>query len=243
MVQGTALQERGLADTAAQPPVAAVPSKATTVPKVDKTLQRRLLKREVQKGQWGYATQHCIMAWKRIHADVPATQILEADPDIAKPLYFWQLVSLIGTELMFDIVNKFYTRVYEDIEDPTFVAAFTRVAKKEHHIETQIQLWVDAMGAGKFYHGGASRLDFHHKNNASQVLNHCGAVRWMGHMRDTFEETNFGEDPRVKVAMMDFLFVMMEHYKHDFKFNTGAAVYGDEWIGQQMCDAKGANRV
>jgi hypothetical protein len=91
------------------------------------------------------------MAWKRIHADVPATQILEADPDIAKPLYFWQLVSLIGTELMFDIVNKFYTRVYEDREDPTFVAAFTRIAKKEHHIETQIQLWVDAMGAGSLW--------------------------------------------------------------------------------------------
>ena len=47
------------------------------------------------------------------------------------------------------------------------------------------------MGGGKKYHGGDFRLNFHHSNNASQVMNARGATRWMHHMRETIMSTDF----------------------------------------------------
>ncbi len=43
---------------------------------------------------------------------------LDADMDPSKPLYFWQLYSLIGHEPIISIVQNFYERVYGDEEEP-----------------------------------------------------------------------------------------------------------------------------
>ena len=53
------------------------------------------------------------------------------------------------------------------------------------------RFWLDTMGGGKKYHGGDFRLNFHHSNNASQVMNARGATRWMHHMRETIMSTDF----------------------------------------------------
>lgn len=48
----------------------------------------------------------------------------------------------------------------------------------------------------------------------------------MHHMQLAVAETNVGKDPRVKDAILNFIYVMMEMYKKDFRFNTDEHVYG-----------------
>ena len=74
---------------------------------------------------------------------------LEADTDVFKQLYFWQLHSLIGREPILDICRDFYDFVYLDFEEPWFREVFEEVASKEHHILTQAAYWIDAMGGGR----------------------------------------------------------------------------------------------
>ena len=157
--------------------------------------------------------------------DADAEQIgmsLEADLDSKASLYPWQLYSLIGREPIDAIVSDFYGRVYADTGQEWFRKAFTRISGKDHHIAVQAAYWIDAFGGGKAYHGGHYRLKFHHKHNASQVLNARGAKRWMYHMRGALEAYDFSKlDPRVKPCIIEFLRIKMQSYasEHIFLFD------------------------
>lgn len=52
----------------------------------------------IRDGKLGHITQSCIDAWKKHYGDHPATVCLKADPDPRKPLYYWQLYSLLGEQ-------------------------------------------------------------------------------------------------------------------------------------------------
>ena len=145
---------------------------------------------------------------------------VEADMDRSKPLYFWQLYSLIGHEPIIEIVKDFYKRVYADDEESWFRNAFSRIGGVEYHVQAQAMYWIDAFGGGKVYHGGSYRLSFHHHHNASEVMNAIGARRWMHHMRGALESQKF-EDPRVLPCIVDFLSTKMKTYakEHEWEYD------------------------
>jgi truncated hemoglobin YjbI len=149
---------------------------------------------------------------------------LDADMDPSKPLYFWQLYSLIGHEPIISIVQNFYERVYGDEEEPWFRNAFDEISGIDHHVQTQALYWIDAFGGGKMYHGGNYRLNFHHHGNASHVMNAKGAKQWMHHMRGALEENcDKFDDPRVMPCIVEFLKVKMKTYakEHCWEFDEG----------------------
>lgn len=184
----------------------------------------------------GYATAQGRSEWlsdRGVGAKKARTisKSMHADPDVSKPLYFWQIYSLIGQKAIYAIVENFYVRVYADTEAPWFRDAFTRIGSMEHHIYAQAAYWVDVMGGGKHYHGGSYRIDFHHSHNASQVMNASGASRWMHHMRGALNDQHF-QDRRVKPCIVDFLRTKMKKYaeEHKWKFDEGDFDFGGNAI-------------
>lgn len=177
-------------------------------------------------GGVGYATAQGRVDWMRSQGLPETSEITEdvqADLDPKKPLYYWQLYSLLGPLRIEDIVRRFYTRVYDDDDDPDFRKAFTRISAMEHHVQTQTAFWVDVMGGGPAYHGGDYRLNFHHTNNAASVLNAKGAARWMFHMGNTLKEVKLNMiDIRIKPCLVEFLRTKMKKYakEHKWKFDN-----------------------
>ena len=173
----------------------------------------------------------------------PEIMNLMADPDIEKPLYYWQLYSLLGPEPIVDICTTFYDCVYNDTTAPWFLTVFEEAASKEHHITAQAQYWIDVMGGGKKYPGGNKRLTFHHWYNANDIMTSQGASQWMSYMKrairhvvlskhkslaDGGQEHNeyrqyelLRTDPRIIPCIVDFLKTKMQSYAnfHKFKLN------------------------
>lgn len=151
---------------------------------------------------------------------------LNASNDPGKPIQFWQLYSVLGSERILAIVSRFYERVYND--ELWFRSVFMRVASKERHIQTQSAMWIDVMGGGQQYHGGEFRLNFHHTHNAMELMNSKGAERWVLLMTQTLNEDNidFTSDARVRPAINTFLTYFMSKYADDFKFDN-RAVFGE----------------
>jgi hypothetical protein len=83
------------------------------------------------------------------HASIADT--LSADPDRTKPLFYWQIHSIVGADWVYSLITRFYERVYADEEDPEFRHAFSRISGIEHHVATQSSFWVDSFGGGKCY--------------------------------------------------------------------------------------------
>jgi truncated hemoglobin YjbI len=168
----------------------------------------------------GYTTDQSrreyLEVWKKTEDELSPS--LVADPDKTKPLFFWQLYSLIGEDPIIAIITDFYTCVYADKEEKSFRQAFTRISGKEHHILTQAAYWIDAMGGGRAYHGGSHRLNFHHAHNAGSVMNARGAKRWMHHMRSALANYDFTKlyDPRIKPCIVEFLKTKMIVYAEEF---------------------------
>jgi len=151
---------------------------------------------------------------------------LAASNDETKPIQFWQLYSVLGTDRIVSIVRGFYDRVYED--EPWFSSVFERIASKEHHIATQASMWVDVMGGGHYYHGGEFRLNFHHTHNAMELMNNKGAERWVTLMTHSLNdpELDLTSDPRVRPAINTFLQFFMEKYVEEFNFDA-QKVFGE----------------
>jgi truncated hemoglobin YjbI len=152
------------------------------------------------------------------------SESLSADPNMECPLYYWQLYSIMGTERILELVTTFYELVYADTQEPWFRTAFARLSEKEHHIQTQAAYWIDAMGGGKYYHGGEYRLNFHHTHNAESVMTARGATRWMYHMRCALTQHAIALnnlDRRIIPALLDFLKVKMFKYasQHGWDFD------------------------
>jgi hypothetical protein len=130
----------------------------------------------------GKCTEEGRIDWINAHGmqnaekDVPTS--LEADPDQSQPLYFWQLHSVMGPKLIEKIVSEFYTRVYNDDENPQFRDAFKLLNGLEHQISKQTHFWIDVFGGGKLYLAGEFAVKFHHKQPlAKDVMNAEGATR------------------------------------------------------------------
>lgn len=158
------------------------------------------------------------------------SESLTADPNLDAPLYYWQLYSILGTERIFDLVTTFYESVYGDYEEAWFRTAFARLSDKDHHIQTQAAYWIDAMGGGKYYHGGDYRLNFHHTHNAGDVMSARGAKRWMHHMKLAIVKHSnelCKLDRRIVPCLLDFLKVKMLKYSREHGWDFDGSDFDD----------------
>lgn len=145
---------------------------------------------------------------------------LKASSDLAKPIQFWQLYSVLGQDRIVEIVANFYERVFAD--EDWFTSVFARVGGIGHHVNTQAAMWIDVMGGGPYYHGGEYRLNFHHTHNAIQLMNEKGAKRWSQLMLDTLDDStqHMTDDPRVRPSINTFLDHFMGKYSQEFAFEN-----------------------
>lgn len=238
--------------TAASPSKPAIESKATMSKTDSLKSESSEQPPSLRKCSMGFATGAAITYFLKMHPEVPreAANSLQADLDRSQPLYFWQLYSVLGTDLIVKIVENLYASIAADIEEPWLPKAFTRISGWDHHVASQAAFWLDAMGRGKCYHGGEGRLEFHHHHNAGHVMTQVGAARWMHHMRLALDKSDLGPDPRVSGTIEEFLRTRMEKYASQFAFQTGDRVYkswcADDWertaswhkFGPQACAPK-----
>jgi truncated hemoglobin YjbI len=186
----------------------------------------------------GYATRESRQEWFEAHGqplpggderrELPVDMLTANTDDPSAQLFHWQLYSLLGSDRIVALVRRFYERVFNDTDDPSFKQAFVQVAGLEHHVETQSAYWIDAMGGGKQYHGSGYRLKFHHENNAKQVMNAEGATRWMHHMTLTLEEFEpvfRAIDKRITSCIVDFLETKMKKYAKQFQWRFDKKEY------------------
>jgi len=152
---------------------------------------------------------------------------LDASNSQDKPIQFWQLHSVLGTQKIINIVSRFYDKVFDD--EPWFTSVFKRVGSKERHINTQAAMWVDVMGGGHQYHGAEFRLNFHHTQNAMELMNAKGAARWISLMKATLDDPDLDltTDPRVRPALNTFLSFFVDKYADDFDFAISGGGDGD----------------
>jgi hypothetical protein len=87
-------------------------------------------------------------------AGVPETT--QADPDPSKPLYFWQLYSVMGEERIKALTQQFYTYVFND-ENDWFRKIFASMTTMEMAIWSASTFFLDVMGGGRHYPGGVRR--------------------------------------------------------------------------------------
>mmetsp|Transcript_19692 Transcript_19692/g.46024 ORF Transcript_19692/g.46024 Transcript_19692/m.46024 type:complete len:241 (-) Transcript_19692:286-1008(-) len=158
---------------------------------------------------------------------------LQASTNTNDPLYFWQLYSLIGEELVLELLTNFYDRVFDDTEEfHWFRAIFEELTSKQYHIIAQTYMWLDCFGCGRMYHGGEFRLDFHHRQtSAFTIMNGRGAERWIHHMKAALDDEipigNEVTDSRIRVAINTFLQFFLEYYGDSFGFEVAPNVFGD----------------
>lgn len=145
---------------------------------------------------------------------------LTAPSDTSKPIQFWQLYSVLGQDPIVEIVQRFYQRVFE--QDDWFKSVFERVGGINHHINTQVSMWIDVMGGGPYYHGAEFRLNFHHTHNAMQLMNEKGAELWSWLMLETLDASShlMTDDPRIRPSINTFLSFFMNKYADDFAFEN-----------------------
>jgi len=161
------------------------------------------------------------------HAHQLSSVVSLCAPDnLNKPIQFWQLYSVLGSERIHNIVSRFYDRVF--VDEPWFTSVFERVASKPRHISTQSAMWMDVMGGGPQYHGAEFRLNFHHTHNAMELMNAKGAKRWVELMKATLDDPDLDltSDSRVRTAINTFLSFFMSKYAEDFEFEN-QFVFGD----------------
>ena len=177
------------------------------------------------------------------HSKLNETEVptsLEASMDITKPLYYWQLFSILGRDPIVDIMTRFYVSIFEDDdkEYAWFSQTFRDIASLDYHINAQAAYWIDSMGGGKLYPGGSRRINFHHSSSESlPVMTAPGAKRWMYFMRNSIRNQDFSEynDPRIVPCLVDFLKVKMIAYAahHNFEFDESDFVYEDYVVKNQ----------
>jgi truncated hemoglobin YjbI len=158
---------------------------------------------------------------------------LEAPDDPDHPLYFWQLFSILGSEPVEKFINNFYDRVFLDEDDDDFRATFEKSSGKQYHVLVQMFMYLDCFGGGRFYDGEQARVDLHHKNGASNLMNLPGAEKWTKFMRASLDdetETLDVIDPRVRPALNSFLKYFMDKYAGTFHFDSSDLHFGDAMI-------------
>ena len=167
---------------------------------------------------------------------MPDVVSLIAPKDTEKPIHFWQLFSIIGERSVLALCTNFYSKVWNDSKNSWFKEVFERTGKKQHHIATQSQMWLDCFGRGPTYHGGEYRLNFHHSHNAMDILDARGAFQWIEYMTETLNEACDPKNPgailvnhfqgdltqvaRVRRSINTFLGYFMDDYAEKFNFQS-----------------------
>lgn len=149
------------------------------------------------------------------------TLSFHAGRDITKPLFFWQLYSVLGMNRIIAVVSTFYKKVLSDEQAPWFRDAFASAGDLAHHVRGQALFWADVMAGGVSYKGGLRRLMLKHRMS-SDVMTGTGAKRWMHHMAGALAEhqAEFDAlDRRVIPCVLDFLEFFMDQYSAQFDFN------------------------
>ena len=148
---------------------------------------------------------------------------LQAHNDQSKPIYFWQLYSVIGSDCIRDIVTQFYNNVFQDNKNIWFSSEFKDGGTLDHHIQRQTLFWLDVMGGGKHYKGGKLMLHNHHKLVES-IMNKKGADLWIEHMNNAIQtilnKTSFNQlyQQKIKTSLHEFIFFLMTDYSKEFSF-------------------------
>ena len=187
---------------------------------------------KIEKGKCaiGYFTEKGKQLWIEHHIKSKNLSMpdnidsLYYDKDRSKPLYFWQLYSLLGKDRIENILKEFYKSVFNDsnIKEYNWFAKefITTSADIKYHVQKQSEFWLDCFGAGRQYYGGEFRLHYHHRRNAFPLMNENGAKRWMYHMCKVLNDKNIDltDDPRVKSTIFSFLHILVVKYANDFNF-------------------------
>jgi truncated hemoglobin YjbI len=171
---------------------------------------------------------------------------LEASDDPDHPLYFWQLYSIVGKDPVRKIITNFYTRVFQDEDDDDFRATFERSSEMQYHVLLQTFMYLDCFGGGKYYAGGQTRVDLHHKTVASNVMTQQGAEKWTRYMRASLDdemETLDEIDPRVRSALNTFLKYSMDKYAGTFHFDSSNLHFGDTAIPALSLEGRSENAL
>ena len=145
------------------------------------------------------------------------TSLIAAN-DITKPLYFWQLYSILGEVYIEDLIRLFYTKLFKDNKNKWFSDEFIEIGSIEYHVKGQKKFWLDIMGGGEYYTGGEKKLHNYHKL-VKNIMTVDGANLWMKHMNDALDEMIYNEDVRVRKCMDVFLKYFMTKYAIEFDFN------------------------
>ena len=141
-------------------------------------------------------------------------------PVKSERIYFWQLYSLAGTDVIEKLIRTFYTNVFNDDQE-WFTNVFIESGDIDYHVRGQTNFWIDVMGGGKFYKGGQKLLNLKH-SHVSEILNDKGAKRWMYHMYAALKshKSILSKDPRIIPCLLDFLQYFMDSYAVTFDFNN-----------------------
>ena len=99
---------------------------------------------------------------------------LIASNDVNDEVYFWQLYSILGGNPIHKLIHTFYTRIFNDFEEPWFRDEFIESGSIEYHVIGQKNFWLDIMGGGPLYKGGELKLNFKHKL-VENIMNLQGA--------------------------------------------------------------------
>ena len=143
---------------------------------------------------------------------------LIASNDPTKPLYFWQLYSILGEKYIEDLIRLFYTRLFNDTKNKWFTDEFIEIGSIEYHVRGQKKFWLDIMGGGEYYTGGEKKLHNYHKL-VKNIMTNEGACVWLKHMNDALDEMIYNNDVRVRKCIDVFLNYFMTKYAIEFDFN------------------------
>lgn len=144
---------------------------------------------------------------------------LIASNDPTKPIYFWQLYSILGEAPIHTLIHIFYENIFKDPND-WFREEFEDLGTIEYHVNGQKKFWIDVMAGGVKYIGGLKKLNLRHKL-VKNIMTQEGANLWMNNMKKTLndERVFFSDDTRVIPCILDFLNFFMERYSVEFDFN------------------------
>ena len=158
--------------------------------------------------------------------DPSVTTIQASKQEQGGRLYFWQLYSILGDDVVNELTEHFYTGIFSD-EDDWFRKGFGRPNVKYHAVFLSMA-FLDCFGGGKMYKGGEERLDDIHERTAGHSAPHflfteLGAKKWAGHMvvaLDKVQPQLDKIDIRARATINEFLSFMMSRYAQQYDFDT-----------------------
>ena len=145
---------------------------------------------------------------------------LNASNNPEDEIYFWQLYSIIGEAPIHNLIEKFYTNIFNDKKNIWFSEEFIDTGTIKYHVRGQKNFWLDIMGGGPHYKGGELKLHKKHKL-VDNIMNTESAIIWMNHMINSLDEVGFNKikDKRIIKCIKKLLYFFINKYSVEFDFN------------------------